>query len=195
MQLYLEKNVLGVSILTTIFFPLLGLSPTAAIGALVSPLEDHDSTFQNKATDGRARSEAKASVNNIKFFAQDICNEDISENWLCLDIWGKGSTGAKTITASGGFETYLRKPVDMNKGKWLQLSRGQWSAVDLLTATEKEISFKARTSFGNIFIELIEGKSENSGQVCAYGQLIGIRKAEDAVCVDNAFVVIGKTAR
>ncbi|MFQ5941557.1 MAG: hypothetical protein ACE5KA_07670 [Nitrososphaerales archaeon] len=38
---------------------------------------------------------------------------------------------------------------------------------------------------------MIEGDSEHSGLVCAYGSLVAIQKAEDSICVDDAFVVIG----
>jgi len=150
-----------------------------------------DATFQNLVVDGKARSNIKEPT-VFKFSARNICNENIGKNGLCLDVWGKGGTSANTITANGGFETYRGKPVDLNKGKWLQLSKGQWSAVNLLTSTEKQITFKAVTSSGIVFIKLIEGKSENSGQVCAYGPLIAIQKVEDALCVKNVLVVIGK---
>lgn len=151
-----------------------------------------DATFQNSTIiDGRSRPNVKEPT-VFKFSAKNICNENIGKNGLCLDIWGKGSTSANTITANGGYETYRGKPVDLNKGKWLQLSKGQWSAVNLLASTEKQITFKAVTSSGIVFIKLTEGKSEKSGQVCAYGPLIAIQKAEDALCVKNVLVVIGK---
>jgi len=183
-----SKNVIVV-----IFF-LFAFSLTTANAALISPQTDSNAKSQNFTVDGRAHPKAKEST-SFKFSARDICNENVGKNGLCLHIWGKGSIADNTITASGILETYRGKPVDFNKGKWLQLSRGQWSAVDLLTATEKQIRFKAGTSSSVVFIELIEGKSENSGRVCAYGPLIALQKAEDAVCVVNAFVAIEKTAK
>ena len=188
MLLKLSKIVVGV----TLFF--LTFSLTAVTATIASPQTDYDATSQNFTIDSRAHSKVKESI-SFKFSAQDICNDNVGKNGLCLDIWGKGSISDNTITASGILETYRGKPVDFNKGKWLQLSRGQWSAVDLLTATEKQISFKASTGSGIVFIKLIEGKSERAGLVCAYGPLIALQKAEDAVCVDDAFVVVGKNGK
>lgn len=148
-----------------------------------------DAVSQNLVVDGkdRERLEIKPTT-TFKFFAENICNEDIGKNGLCLNIWGSGGVNANAISAYGGFETYRGKQVDLNKVE--KLSRGVWSAVDMLTITDEQLRFKAITSSKIVFVELTKGELEKSGQVCAYGPLIAIQNAKDAVCVEKALVVI-----
>jgi hypothetical protein len=162
----------------------------AALFFLVSSsLVTSDAASQKLVIDDRdrERSEIKPTT-TFKFFAENICNEDIGKNGLCLNIWGSGGVSANIISAYGGFETYRGKQVDLNRVE--RLSRGVWSAVDMLTITEEQISFKAVTSTKIVFVELTKAELEKSGQVCLYGPLIAIQNAENAVCVDKALVVI-----
>ena len=176
-----KKYLLGASLIAAVFFSLIG-----------SSLVTSDATSQKLVIDGRDRERSTIKpTTTFKFFAENICNEDIGKNGLCLNIWGSGGVNANMISAYGGFETYRGKQVDLNRVE--RLSRGQWSAVDMLTITDEQISFKAVTSSKIVFVELAKGKSEHSGQVCVYGPLIAIQKAEDAVCVDKSLVVIQPT--
>ena len=173
-----KKYLLSGSLIAAVLFSLIGGS-----------LATSDAASQKLVIDGRdrERSEIKPTI-TFKFFAENICNEDIGKNGLCLNIWGSGGVSGNVISAHGGFETYRGKQVDLNRVE--RLSRGLWSAVDMLTITDEQISFKAVTSSKIVFVELTKGELEQSGQVCVYGPLIAIQNAQDAVCVDKALVVI-----
>ena len=185
----LERSI-GLSITSLILVLSLISANIASVWSL-----DYDARSQTLIIPNAQRSTVDESVTTFKFSGRNICNWDVGKYGRCLDIWGKGVTKGDGINANGGFETYRGKPVDLNKGKWLQLGRGQWLAIDLLSVTEKQIKFEANSGTGIVFIDLTKGNSENSGKVCAYGPLIAVQKAEDAVCVENAHVVIGKTGK
>lgn len=129
-----------------------------------------------------------ASIKEFMFSAEDLCNKDISRDGLCLDISGKGTTNGRTITGDGIFRTHTIKTVYNINGQ--TLSRGLWSAIEMVSTSDTEISFKTYTSTGIVYIRIVEGESENEGCVCAYGPQVGIQNAEDTVCVDNALVII-----
>jgi hypothetical protein len=116
----------------------------------------------------------------FNFSAEDICNEDVSRDGLCLDISGKGSVSDKTITGSGIFRTHTVKTIYNVNGQ--TLSRGLWTSIETISFSDNEVNFKASTSTGIVYVKLLEGKS-GDGQVCAYGPQLGIQKAEDAICV------------
>jgi hypothetical protein len=124
----------------------------------------------------------------FSFLALDLCNPEISKNGICLDIYGKGIATQNGVTGSGVYEIHTVKQVDRTWGDIL--SRGYWKIISTVTVSDTEISFRASTSSGYLYIQIFEGKTENSGKVCAYGSMIGIQNAEEAVCVDDAFVVI-----
>jgi hypothetical protein len=173
-----KKYLLGASLIAAVFFSLIS-----------SLLVTSGAASQKLVIDGRDRERSTIKpTTTFKFFAENICNEDIGKNGLCLNIWGSGGVSANVISAHGGFETYRGKQVDLNRVE--RLSRGVWSAVDMFAVTDKQISFKAVTSTKIVFVELTEGELEKSGQVCIYGPLMAIQDAENAVCVDKALVVI-----
>ncbi|MFQ5941556.1 MAG: hypothetical protein ACE5KA_07665 [Nitrososphaerales archaeon] len=72
-------------------------------------------------------SSANASVKDFRFSAENMCNEDISKNGLCLDISGKGTIKDNRITGSGIYKTHTIKQVDRNRSE--TLSNGLWSTT------------------------------------------------------------------
>lgn len=144
----------------------------------------NDSTdYQNlKAVNGRARVDVALSLYDFQFAASNLCNKEVG-NGICLDISGKGNNGATTIVAGGIFFLHLPKSTG-------SFGEGHWTATDLLRASSKEISFKAQTTSGIVYIKLSKGVSETSGKACAYGPILGIQRSRDAVCVSDAVVVI-----
>src|SRR5574341_1531251 len=137
------KYISGASIITTLLLVLVSSSISAA-----------DAISQDvKVVDGRERLRIQTTVTQFKFSAESICNENMPKNVLCLDISGRGTTGASTISASGVFTTYFEKPSDMSRN--IILSRGLWSGAMLLSASNTDMSFKATTSSGKIaYIQL-----------------------------------------
>ncbi len=174
------KYIFGASITATLLLFLVSSSITTA-----------DAVSQElKVVDGRERLRIQTTVTEFKFSAEGICNEDTPKNVLCVDISGRGTTGANTISASGVFTTYFKKPNEM--GKNIVLSRGLWSGAMLLSASNTDMSFKATTSSGKVvFVQLNEGTEENTGDVCIYGSLIITQSSEEAICVSDSVVVIG----
>jgi len=174
------KYIFGASITATLLLFLVSSSIVAA-NAVSQDL---------KVVDGRERLRIQTTVTEFKFSAEGICNEDTPKNVLCVDISGRGTTGANTISASGVFTTYFKKPNEM--GKNIVLSRGLWSGAMLLSATNTDMSFKATTGSGKIvYVLLNEGTEENTGEVCIYGSLIITQSSEEAICVGDSLVVIG----
>src|SRR3990172_12329154 len=90
-----SKYVLGASIIATLL-----------LFSIDSALVAADGISLELVIDGRARSHVTQPSTIFKFFAENICNEDIGKNGLCLNIWGKGSVSANTLSAYGGYETY-----------------------------------------------------------------------------------------
>ena len=178
MRSCITKYALGVSVVTIISLIALPITANATL---------HSDNVAPKV-DGREHPRINASVNDFHFSAENICNENMPKHGRCLDISGGGSTSANTIVANGNYITYLQKPIDLSSVQ--VLSKGIWIATDLLRASSMEMNFKAHASVGNVYVLLVEGSSENSGKVCAYGPLLAIEEAQDAVCVD-ALVVIG----
>ena len=174
------KYFFGASITATLLLFLVSSSIAAA-----------DAVSQNlKVVDGRERLRIQTTVTEFKFSAESICNENMPKNVLCVDISGRGTTGANTISASGVFTTYFQKPGEM--GKNIVLSRGMWSGAMLLSASNTDMSFKATTSSGKVvYVQLTEGTAENTGDICAYGSLISTQSLEEAICVSDSVVVIG----
>ncbi len=174
------KYIFGASITATLLLFLVSSSIAAANAA-----------SQNlKVVDGRERLRIQTAVTEFKFSVEGICNENMPKNVLCVDISGRGTTGADTISASGVFTTYFQKSHEM--GKNIVLSRGLWSGVMLLSASNTDMSFKATTSSGKVvYVQLSEGTAENTGEVCAYGSLISTQSPEEAICVSDSVVVIG----
>ncbi len=178
MRSCITKYALGVSVLTILSLIALPITANATLQSdNVAP-----------KVDGREHPRINAAVNDFHFSAESICNENMPKHGRCLDISGGGTTSANTIVANGNYMTYLQKSIDLSSVQ--ELSKGLWIATDLLGASSTEMSFKAHASVGNVYIQLVEGSSENAGKVCAYGPLLAIEEADDAVCVE-ALVVIG----
>jgi len=167
------------------------ISATLLLFMVSSSIATADAVSQDlKVVDGRERLRIQTTVTEFKFSAEGICNEDTPKNVLCVDISGRGTTGASTISASGVFTTYFQKPGEM--GKNIVLSRGLWSGAMLLSASNTDMSFKATTSSGKVvYVQLNEGTAENTGEVCIYGSLIITQSPEEAICVSDSVVVIG----
>ena len=167
------------------------ITATLLLFMVSSSIATADAVSQDlKVVDGRERLRIQTTVTEFKFSAESICNEDTPKNVLCVDISGRGTTGASTISASGVFTTYFQKPNEI--GKNIVLSRGLWSGAMLLSASNTDMSFKATTSSGKVvYVLLNEGTAENTGEVCIYGSLIITQSPEEAICVSDSVVVIG----
>lgn len=167
------------------------LTATLLLFLVSSSLAAADTVSQDlKVVDGRERLRIQTTVTEFKFSAEGICNENTPKNVLCVDISGRGTTGANTISASGVFTTYFQKPNEM--GKNIVLSRGMWSGSMLVSASNTDMNFKATTSSGKVvYVQLMEGTAENTGEVCAYGSLISTSSPEEAICVSDSTIVIG----
>lgn len=133
-----------------------------------------------KQVDGRERTREAPAQHSFSFVARGICNE---ETETCVDVWGRGYFNIKSdeITGTGGFT----KSVD-NVG----FASGIWSALDLISGSDKDVTFKARTTVGVVNIMIDEGDRKNPAEACAYGQLVGIASPDDALCTKNVRVSV-----
>jgi hypothetical protein len=130
--------------------------------------------------DGRERTRVAAPQHPFSFVAQNACNEDTD---VCFRVWGSGffNTDKDQITAAGNFER-----VSDN----VQRIYSRWYAVDLISGSDKDVTFKAGTTRGSLYIIVDEGDRKNPAKVCMYGELIGMSSAEDALCTEDVRVNI-----
>ena len=133
-----------------------------------------------KQVDGIERTREAPPQYRFSFVARGICNE---ETETCVDVWGSGyfNKDRGEITGSGGFT----KSVD-NVG----FASGLWSALDLISGSDKNVTFKARTTIGVINIMIDEGDRKNPAKACAYGQIVGIASPDDAICTKKVKVSV-----
>jgi len=133
-----------------------------------------------KQVDGRERTREAPPQHAFSFVARGVCDEDTE---TCVDVWGSGyfNKDRKEITGRGGFI----KSVDN-----VQFAQGIWSALDLISGSDKNVNFKARTTVGVFNIVIDEGDRKKPAEVCVYGQLVGIPSPDNAICTKNVRVSI-----
>jgi len=133
-----------------------------------------------KQIDGRERTRVAGPGHPFSFVAQDVCDED---EIACVNVWGSGyfNTDRDQITSRGNFE---RSTIN---GAFIG---GFWSALDLISGSDKDVTFKARAGRSTIGIMIDEGDKKNPAQVCVYGELVGIANPDNAICSERVRVSI-----
>lgn len=133
-----------------------------------------------KQVDGRERVRVAAPQHTFSFIAQNVCDED---EIICVSLWGSGyfNTDRMQITARGGY----MKSVDS-----VTLSSGNWFALGLISGSDKNVTFKARTTTGVVNVMLDEGGKKQPAKVCLYGELVGIASPDNAICTEDVRVSI-----
>lgn len=128
-----------------------------------------------KQIDGRERIRVANPSHPFSFTAVNICNEDTE---LCVTVWGSGwfNTDRDQMTARGG----IVRTVDT-----ATLSSGFWVAIDLISGSDKDVTFRARTGSSTINIIINEGDRKNPAEACVYGVFVGISSPEDAICTED----------
>ena len=130
-----------------------------------------------KEVDGRERTRVAVTGNSFSFVAQNICNEDTE---TCFKVWGSGyfNTDRDQITASGNLE----KTID-----GVGLASIRWLARDLISGSDKDVSFMVSTSKGVVNIMINEDARKKPAKVCVQGEFIGIASA---LCTEDVRVNI-----
>ncbi len=127
----------------------------------------------------------------FKFQAYDVC---IKKYQQCFNIWGEGNYNDKfkEVTAHGYYVKYIETPTNVLESAW-------WIAIEFLDASNTHVIFKAEPGVkgqggaGFLGIEVLEGKTPDTGRVCVYGNLFDKENPSseaDADCTNNAYVKI-----
>jgi hypothetical protein len=119
----------------------------------------------------------------FSFTAEKVCIEK-SGSTHCAKVWGSGyfTADRDSITGRGDYEITMNG----NKG-----GKGTWTAVDLISGSDIDVSFVARYVKGDIGAILKEADAGNPAKLCLFGKIINIPNPEDAVCSKTATVKIG----
>jgi len=133
-----------------------------------------------KQVDGRERIRVAVTGHPFSFVASDICNEDID---TCFKVWGLGyfNTERDQITASGNLERTVGTVTN---------AAIRWIARDLISGSDKDVTFIASASKGVVGIMIDEGDRKNTAKVCIYGEFVGITSPDGALCTENVRVSI-----
>jgi len=116
-----------------------------------------------KQTDGRERTRVAVTGNQFSFMAANACDEDTE---TCFTIWGSGyfNKDRDQITASGN----IAKTVD-----GVGFATIRWLARDLISGSDKEVTFTASTYKGAVNVMISEGDRKSPARVCIDGEFIG----------------------
>jgi hypothetical protein len=163
------------------------LSMTLLVSSGIFALPSSETNVSDYDLNKRTRTSMREPTHVFEFEAYNVCNETYEQ---CFDIWGKGAFNFSQVAAQGNYVKYKENQV--MESSW-------WRDVDFIDASENKVIFKAESAIkaaglaGFIVIEIFEGKTSDTGQVCVYGNLFDKQnpssKAE-ADCTDKAYVKI-----
>jgi hypothetical protein len=119
----------------------------------------------------------------FSFTADKVCIKKSAFTY-CAKVWGSGyfTPDRDSITGRGDYEI-------IKDGK--RDGKGTWTAVDLISGSDIEVTFVARYVKGDIGAILKEGGTGSPAKLCLYGKIINIPDANDAICSKTATVKIG----